>query len=116
MQRLGSLLLLAALIAPTEAEATHHLCLPFSRTYARLAELPAGAAAALGFPIAERGAPWNATDAVRPGPLLPFARFISAEGGGCTLTIRYEHGGIAHSYETATLVRRGEGWALERRR
>lgn len=116
MRRIGWALLLAFALAPGEAGAVGHLCLPFTRTYARLAELPAGAAAALGFPIAERGARWNATDVVRPGPPLPFARFISAEGGGCTLTIRYEHGGIAHSFETATLVRRGEGWVLARRR
>jgi hypothetical protein len=108
--------LLLALAAPVPAEAMGHLCLPFSRIYPRLADLPAGAAAALGFPIAERGAPWNATDAVRPGPLLPFARFISAQGGGCTLTIRYERGGIAHSFQTASLARSGTGWTLVRRR
>lgn len=116
MRKLAPLLLLAALIAPAPAEAMGRLCLPFSRIYPRLADLPAGAAAALGFPIAERGAPWNATDVVRPGPRLPFTRFISARGGGCTLTIRYEHGGIAHSYETATLTRRQEGWALVHQR
>ena len=116
MRKIGWVASLALALSPAAAEALGHLCLPFTRTYARLSELPGGAAAALGFPIAERGAPWNATDAVRPGPLLPFARFISAQGGGCTLTIRYEHGGIAHSIESATLVRRGEGWALERRR
>jgi hypothetical protein len=53
---------------------------------------------------------------VGPGPRLPFARFISAEGGGCTLTIRYEHGGIAHSYETAILARHSQGWTLVRAR
>jgi hypothetical protein len=114
MRKIGWFLLLAAMIAPTRAAATGHLCLPFSRNYARLADLPAGAAAALGFPIAERGAPWNATDAVRRGPLLPFARFISAQGGGCTLTVRYERGGIAHSYETATLARHQQGWVRSR--
>src|SRR4051812_5990117 len=117
MRRMPSLVFLAALLAPTCAIAKGGmLCLPFSRNYSRLADLPAGAAAALGFPIAERGARWNAGDAVAPGPLLPFARFISAQGGGCTLTIRYEHGGIAHSFESATLERRGDGWTLHRRR
>lgn len=116
MRRILALVLLSVLLAPASAEAMGRLCLPFSRNYARLADLPPGAAAALGFPIAERGARWNATDAVGPGPLLPFARFISAQGGGCTLTIHYEHGGIAHSFETATLERRGEGWVLHRRR
>jgi hypothetical protein len=117
MRRILALVLFASVLGPASVEAeAGMLCLPFSRTYARLADLPSGAAAALGFPIAERGARWNATDAVGPGPLLPFARFISAQGGGCTLTIRYEHGGIAHSFETATLERRGVRWALRRRR
>ena len=117
MRNLCWLVLLAAPLAPAQAEAKSGAACPhFSRLYARLADLPPGAAAALGFPIAERGAPWNATDAVRPGPLLPFARFISAAGGGCTLTIRYEHGGIAHSDETAILARRARGWALVRSR
>ena len=116
MRRFGWLILLAALIPATAAAKGGHVCLPFTRNYARLADLPAGAAAALGFPIAERGAPWNATDVIEPGRRLPFDRFVSAQGGGCTLTIRYEHGGIAHIYLTATLARRGEGWALVRRR
>jgi hypothetical protein len=116
MRKILTLLLLESLLAPASAGARGMLCLPFSRNYARLADLPAGAAAALGFPIAERGAPWNATDVVRPGPRLPFARFISAQGGGCTLTIRYERGGIAHSYDTMTLSRRQEGWVAARGR
>ena len=115
MRKLGWLFLFAAALAPAQAQAKNgHLCLPFTRTYARLADLPAGAAAALGFPMAERGARWNATDVVGPGPMLPLARFISAEGGGCTITVHYEHGGIAHTYQSATLVRRGEGWARAR--
>ena len=112
MRKLVWPLLLAALIAPVRAEAKGHLCLPFSRIYARLADLPDGAALALGFPIAERGAAWNATDVVRPGPRLPFARFVSAQGGGCTLTVHYERGGIAHSYESARLTRSADGWVL----
>ena len=117
MRRIVWLVPLAAALAPAPAGAKGgHLCLPFSRNYARLADLPAGAAAALGFPIAERGARWNATDVIEAGSRLPFARFISAQGGGCSLTIRYEHGGIAHTYQSAVLVRRGEGWALARAR
>jgi hypothetical protein len=116
MRKLPRLLILAAAIAPLPAQARGgHLCLPFTRNYAFLRELPEGAAAALGFPIAERGARWNATDVVRPGPMLPFARFISAQGGGCSLTVRYEHGGIDHSEQTATLVRDEHGWHLARR-
>jgi hypothetical protein len=116
MRRTLELALLATVLASASVEATAgRLCLPFTRNYARLADLPTGAAAALGFPIAERGARWNATDVVGPGPRLPFARFISAQGGGCSLTIRFEHGGIAHGFETATLERRGDGWILQRR-
>jgi hypothetical protein len=117
MHKAGRLLILAALLAPLRADATgSERCSDAARAYARLADLPSGAVAALGFPIAERGARWNASDAVGPGPLLPFARFISARGGGCTLVIRYEHGGIAHSYETATLALRGGRWTLQDRR
>jgi len=117
MRKLFRLLLLAAALAPLPAAARGgHLCLPFTRNYAYLRELPDGAAAALGFPIAERGARWNVGDAVAPGPMLPFARFISAQGGGCSLTVRYEHGGIAHTYETATLLRDEHGWHLAHRR
>ncbi len=110
-----ALLALPATPAPAEARGGA-ACPDFARDYARLADLPPGAGAALGFPIAERGAPWNATDDVGPGPLLPFARFMSAQRSGCTLTLRYEHGGFAHSYETATLALRGGRWILQRRR
>jgi len=84
--------------------------------FPRKANLPGGAEAALGFVMAERGAPWEVSDSVGPGPLLPFARFISAHQTDCLLEIRYEHGGIAHSYETATLNRDEHGWHLARRR
>jgi hypothetical protein len=117
MRRTSWFLFLAIVAAAAPAEAKGGgACPHLARTYARLADLPPGAVAALGFPIAERGAPWNATDDVGPGPLLPFARFMSAQGGGCTLAIRYEHGGIAHSFETATLARSGGRWILQRRR
>jgi hypothetical protein len=84
--------------------------------FPRKANLPAGAAAALGFAMAERGAPWNVSDDVGPGPMLPFARFISARQVNCTLEIRYEHGGIAHTYETALLQYQGRRWVLVRSR
>jgi hypothetical protein len=109
------LALLASAAAAGEAKGGA-ACPLLAPNYARLADLPGGAAAALGFPIAERGAPWNATDVVRPGPRLPFARFISAQGAGCTLNLRYEYGGIAHGYATAILVRSDRGWTLRRRR
>jgi len=84
--------------------------------FPRKSNLPAGAAATLGFAMAERGAPWNVSDDVGPGPMLPFARFISARQVNCTLEIRYEHGGIAHTYETAVLQYQGRRWVLVRSR
>ena len=84
--------------------------------FPRKANLPTGAAAAIGFAMAERGASWNVSDDVGPGPMLPFARFISARQVNCTLEIRYEHGGIAHTYETAVLRYQGRRWVLERSR
>ncbi len=87
-----------------------------SQNYARKAELPAAAVAALGFPMAERGQRFQVTDVIMPGPRLPATRFISARRTGCTIALRYEQGGIAHSYETAVLERRGNAWTLVRRR
>src|SRR3954468_7674106 len=84
-------------------------------SFPRKADLPAGAEAALGFAMAERGTPFQVSDAVGPGPLLPFARFIAARQNGCTLEIRYEHGGIAHSFETALLHYQAGRWALVHR-
>lgn len=87
-----------------------------SWTFARKASLPSGAAAALGFPMAERGAPFQVSDAIGPGPRLPFDRFVLATQRDCILTIRYEHGGIAHTFETAVLQYQGRRWVLLRRR
>jgi hypothetical protein len=81
-----------------------------ARGLAHLADLPPGAQTALGFAIAERGAPWQAGDAVGTGPMLPTARFVAAHQAGCRLTLRYEQGGIAHSYRTAALERRDGRW------
>jgi hypothetical protein len=87
-----------------------------SQNFARLAELPQGAAAALGFRMAERGARFEATDNLGPAPRPPSSRFIVARRNGCTIALRYEQGGIAHTYETAVLEMRGNAWVLVRRR
>ena len=87
-----------------------------SQNYTRKAELPAAAVAALGFPMAERGQRFQVTDVIMPGPRLPATRFIAARRNGCTIALRYEQGGIAHTYETALLERRGDSWMLLRRR
>jgi hypothetical protein len=86
-----------------------------SWSFPRKANLPSGAAAALGFAMAERGQPFEVSDAVGPGPLLPFARFISARQNDCTLEIRYERGGIAHTFETALLQYQARRWVLVHR-
>lgn len=84
--------------------------------YARKADVPRGALAALGIPMAERGARFQATDDIMVGENLPPTRFVSARLDGCTLTIRYERGGIAHTWNTAVIQRRGIGWVLVRPR
>ena len=90
-------------------------CQALARNFTLKAELPAGALAVL-FPMAERGRPFQVSDAIGPGPRLPFSRFTSARQTGCTLAIRYEYGGIAHGFATATLQQRGRAWVLVSRR
>lgn len=113
-------LLLAALLAPLPAPALargpSQICPHLVRTYARKAELPAGARALLPR-MAERGGRFNVGDAIGPGEEhLPFARFISARQAGCSLSVRYEYGGIAHGFATALLEQRGRAWVLIRQR
>lgn len=60
--------------------------------------------------MAERGARFEATDDVSLGSRLPSARFIAASQRNCTLVIRYEQGGIAHIFTSATLAWTGRGW------
>ena len=80
------------------------------RQYRRLAELPTDAVKALGFKMAERGQPFQSTD-VRGWPAgLPSARFESATLRRCTLTIRYELGGLYKRWGAVTLVKSGSAW------
>jgi hypothetical protein len=108
---------LAALsAAPAPAKGPTHICPHLVRDYARKAELPAGAQAVLPR-MAERGGRFNVGDAIGPGDQdLPFARFVSAHQAGCSLSVRYEYGGIAHGFATALLEQRGRGWVLVRPR
>ena len=119
MKRLLFPLLLAAALAPLPTPASAkgpQLCPHLVRAYAHKADLPAGARALLP-PMAERGGRFNATDVVGPEERrLPVARFISARQAGCTLSVRYEYGGIAHGFATALLEQRGRTWALVRER
>ena len=92
------------------------LCPHLVRTYARKADLPAGARAVL-FPMAERGGRFNVTDDISLDEArLPFARFISARQTGCTLSINYEYGGFGHGFATALLELRGRAWVMVRER
>lgn len=86
-------------------------------TFPRLANLPHGAEAALGFEMAELGGQWNPTDVIGPErPLsMPTARFITARQHNCTLEIDYEQGGIAHINTRARLRWTGTVWTLEER-
>ena len=68
----------------------------------QVADLPAEVRAALKTPMADAGAPWQATDViVTPG--LPFARLIGAHRDGTTWTVEYERGGIGYSRHRTTL-------------
>jgi hypothetical protein len=111
-------LALAALPAAAAAKGNEHpaCTLRGTHVYARRADVPRGALAALGIPMAERGQPFQATDVIMPGERLPGVRFAWARLDGCTLTIRYEQGGIAHTWNTAIVERRGISWVLQRPR
>jgi hypothetical protein len=109
------ILLLAAAPLPAQAKGAAACAVHGAWTFPRKADLPRGAAAALGFPMAERGAPWNPTDVIDSRRPLPSARFIAARQRACTLEIDYEQGGIAHYRAIAVLEWNGRGWVLVRR-
>ncbi len=62
--------------------------------------------------LAEKGEPFQASDALPVGAHPPFSRFVSAQALGCDLVINYEHGGIAHSYPAARLRFQAGHWIL----
>ena len=117
MKRLACLILalIAAGPTPASAKGPARCTVHGAWAFPRKADLPRGAAAALGFPMAERGAPWNPTDVIDSRRPLPSARFISARQRDCTLAISYEQGGIAHVRMTAILAWNGRFWVLARR-
>ncbi len=115
MKRAAAIALLVGTIGGCRA-AEAACTLTGTQAYVRKADLPAEAVAALGFPLAERGTPFQATDVIGPGPRLPSARFVAARRSRCAIALRYEQGGIAHTYQTAILERRGTVWVLVRRR
>lgn len=111
--------LLAVIALPTPALATPErpsCTLRGDRDYARKADVPRAALEALGLAdMAERGAPWQEGDVIRPGGRLPFRRFVAARIEGCRLTVRYEQGGFAHRWGTAVAERHGLTWIAVRR-
>ncbi len=110
------LLAVALIPAAAAAKGPARLCPHLVRDYARKADLPAGARAVL-FPMAERGGRFAVTDVIGPDERnLPSTRFISARQRGCSLSIRYEFGGIAHGFATALLEQNGRAWVLVRGR
>lgn len=87
--------------------------------FARKADLPPEAAAALGAPMADVGEAFNAGDtAIAAGPLRtpPSARFIDAVQRGCRLVVHYEQGGIGYSHGETVLRQTAKGWLVERER
>jgi len=107
--------LFSAAPAQSAAKTPAHCTIHGAWSFPRKADLPRGAAAALGFAMAERGAPWNPTDVIDSSRPLPSARFIAARQRACTLEIDYEQGGIAHFRATAILEWNGRGWVRMRR-
>jgi hypothetical protein len=109
-------LALTLLTTASAGAAERPACVRGSVDYARKADLPGGVLQAFGTAMAERGAPFQATDVLGPGPALPGTRFIAARQTGCRLALRFEQGGIAHTYQTAILEHRGGRWVLLERR
>jgi hypothetical protein len=105
-------LLLASPASPGQLPAAAPACADGVRL-ARKAQLPRGAAEALGFAMAEAGARFNAGDVVTPETRgLPFARFIEAQRCGRLLRIDYEQGGIGYFRRSVLLRRTGKAWRL----
>lgn len=66
-----------------------------------LSQLPAELRSLLP-PIADFGAPFNATDSVND-PTLPFRRLIRAGHRGDDWFIWYEHGGVGYNWQAAVI-------------
>ncbi|MCE7798468.1 hypothetical protein LWE61_18170 [Sphingobium sufflavum] len=81
------------------------------RRFLRLKQVPPGAVAAMGMTMAEKGEPFQATDALTR-PALPRSRFVSAVQRGCRLTLSYEQGGIAHRWSRIVLIQGRTGWTV----
>jgi hypothetical protein len=84
----------------------------------KLSALPAGVTQLLSaLPdggVADRGAPFNATDVVREP--LPFRRLILAGVSENQVLIAIEHGGIGYSIEALAFELNGDRWVQVERR
>lgn len=62
--------------------------------------------------MADKGEPFQESDALPAGPHPPWARFVSAQGQGCDLTVDYEHGGRGHYWAKEQLRFAAGHWAM----
>ena len=62
--------------------------------------------------IADAKEPFNATDAIGPGELLPMSRFNTAMLGEDCVTVIVERGGIAHYFEALVFRKEKLAWRL----
>ena|SRR3990167_4703596 len=94
MRRFTTLGLAAiVLVAASGLSAASECALKERQTYARMADLPADAMAALKVRMAEKGAPYQRSD-VMLHPNLPLYQFLRADRTGCRLRIEYLKGGF----------------------
>ncbi|WP_231981006.1 MULTISPECIES: hypothetical protein [unclassified Mycobacterium] len=96
----GCLALASALLTATPAEAIPNtqcaLTTPVQEVQ-HVSQLPPELLKLLP-PIADVGAPFNATDSVSD-PTLPFRRLIRAGSHGADWFVWYEHGGVGYSWQ-----------------
>lgn len=80
------------------------------QTYQRKADLPRGAAKAIGDKIAEKGEAYQRGDIMEKG--VPLYRFVRATRSGCRIRISVEHGGFAKGWDIVSLSRIRGVWKL----
>jgi hypothetical protein len=80
-----------------------------ARALFRKADLPAAARAVLPSPLADPNQPFQSSDIIRPGRILPFRRLICAEPTRAGYTVRLERGGRGGGVEILFLRRQSDG-------
>ncbi|UAJ12764.1 hypothetical protein [Polymorphobacter megasporae] len=99
---------------PSPAAAACPFLVDSPTTIAAKSDSPAEAIQVIG-EMADKGEPFQVSDALPAGPHPPWSRFVSAQGQGCDLTIDYEHGGIGHFRAKKRLHFDGLNWTLVNR-